>query len=255
MTLVRSDVSSEVAQELVSRASAARADLREAVRQQVLSAIRTVTWPAAQEERRMAAFVGPPGGGKTTTLAKIAARYGLTARKKVHVVTIDNHRIAAAEQLRVLCTILNVGFESVETAAGLDHAIHERRAADLILIDTPGLCDCDADEFETLAEIFRERPDIETHLVLPATMKRCDLACASDRFAAFGPARLLFTRLDETRTVGGILTETVRTGLPLSFIGKGQRIPDDLAAADSALIAAWILADQAGPARARRVAA
>src|SRR5438034_11387009 len=84
-------------------------------------------------------LVGPPGVGKTTTLVKLAARYGLAANKRAQIISTDVYRIAAADQLRALAAILGIGCDVVETPLALAQALAEHQSKDLILIDTPGL--------------------------------------------------------------------------------------------------------------------
>jgi flagellar biosynthesis protein FlhF len=178
--------------------------------------------------RRVVALVGPPGTGKTTTLVKLAATSGLTARRPAQILSVDTARIAAAEQLRVCAGILGVGFQVLETTRALVQALEEHRHKELILIDTPGLGPKDMDNASELAQFLATDPEIDTHLVLTATTKTVDLTRAVERFDIFRPRKLLFTRLDETETYGAILNQAARTGTPLSFLAAGQQIPEDL---------------------------
>lgn len=183
------------------------------------------------EVRAVVALVGPPGAGKTTTLVKMAATYGLAARRPVQILSADTLRIAAAEQLRTYAGILGVGFQVADSAGGLAQALEEHRRKDLILIDTPGLSPQDQEAGRELARFLTQQPEVDIHLVLPATMKTDDLARATGRFETFQPRKLIFTRLDETEALGSVVTLLARTGMPCSFLATGPQIPEDLAPA------------------------
>jgi len=180
---------------------------------------------------RIVALVGPPGAGKTTTLVKLAVNYGLACRRPVLLLSMDNYRVAAAEQLRSYAAILGVGFQFLETVTALAQTIEENRGKDLILIDTPGFAFPDMDMADGLGHFLATRDDLDTQLVLPASMKSGDLSRVVEQFGIFRPHRLLFTKLDETGSFGPILQEASRSGRPLSFFTTGQRIPEDLEAA------------------------
>jgi flagellar biosynthesis protein FlhF len=177
---------------------------------------------------RIVALVGPPGSGKTTSLVKLAVNYGLAARRPTLLLSMDTHRVAAADQLRSYAAILGVGFQLLETVASLAQAIEENRGKELIFIDTPGLGYGDLEDSESLTHFLATRGDIDTHLVLAASMKAADLSRMVDAFEVLRPHHLLFTKLDETGTYGPIFSEAARSRKPLSFFTAGQRIPEDL---------------------------
>jgi flagellar biosynthesis protein FlhF len=177
------------------------------------------------------ALIGPPGSGKTTTLAKLAARYGLQARKRTHILSADVLRIGASDQMRTLASLLGIGFGVAETPLELDRMIEEQYTKDLILIDTPGLGKADAEDARDLAQMIGSDPEIDTHLVLPASMKQEDLARQVEQFRLFRPRKLIFSRMDETSRYGNLVSLAAATGLAVSFLANGQRIPDDLEAA------------------------
>jgi flagellar biosynthesis protein FlhF len=178
---------------------------------------------------RVLALIGPPGAGKTSALVKLAVQYGISARKRVQFLSLDTHRIAAAEELQSYAAILGTTCQVLETGAALERALREHAQADLVFIDTPGLSRRDMDE--DLASAIAARPEIDTHLVLPASMRTRDMHRAAEQYSVFRPNKLLFTRLDETHTFGPILSQSVRLGIPVSFLSSGQRIPEDLEAA------------------------
>ena len=106
--------------------------------------------------------------------------------------------------------------------------IEEQYKKDLILIDTPGLGRADMEDALELAQMLGSDPDIDTHLVLPASMRPEDLGRQAHQFRAFHPRKLIFTRLDEASRYGALLSLSAETGLAVSFLTQGQRIPDDL---------------------------
>ena len=203
---------------------------------------------------RVVALVGPPGAGKTTTLVKLAVNYGLASRRPVLLLSVDTYRVAAAEQLRSFAAILGVGVQVLDTVTAVAQAIEENRSKELIFIDTPGMSADDIDDSAELSRFLSTRPDIDTQLVLSASMKSADLSRVVDSFEVFRPQRLLFTRLDETATFGSIFNEAARTGKPLSFFANGQRIPEDLEAASRNRLSELILAAPSGRGRTGRAA-
>lgn len=178
--------------------------------------------------KRMVAFVGPTGVGKTTALAKLGARLALLHKKSVLLLTTDTFRIGAVEQLRTYAGLMGLPFRFVQHIADMPRALEESGQRDYVLIDTPGRGQRDLESAAELTDFLRRTPDIERHLVLSATTKSVDMHEIVDRFAVCRPDRLLFTKLDETSTLGPVFNELVRTQKPLSYLSDGQRVPEDL---------------------------
>jgi len=178
--------------------------------------------------RAVVALVGPPGAGKTTTLVKLAVRYGLAARRRTHILTADVHRIAAADQLRSLASLLGIGCEVAETPLALERALIGHHRNDLILIDTPGFAGGEFDDAGDLARLLALHPEMDTHLVLAASSDSSVWARQASLYHVFEPAKLIFTRLDEITNCEGLLDQAARSELPISFLATGQQIPDDL---------------------------
>ncbi|HEX3746446.1 MAG TPA: flagellar biosynthesis protein FlhF [Bryobacteraceae bacterium] len=256
--LAAGEVSPELAREIVQGAESriarsspgkTRPGFRGALMQELEARIKVQPVLGRGESRpRIVALVGPPGCGKTTTLVKLAVNYGLAARRPVMLLSFDNYRVAAAEQLRSYSAILGVGFQLVETVTALAQAIEENRGKELIFLDTPGLGAGDMADYSSLAQFLSTREDIDTHLAVSCSMKSADLSRVVDGFEVFRPQRLLFTRADETGSFGPILNESVRTGKPISFFATGQRIPEDLEAATASRVAEWVLSGTNGQA-------
>ena len=201
--------------------SAVRAEI-----ESLLEVDRSLAEPS--EKTRVVALVGPAGSGKTTTLVKLAVRYGLACSRPVQLISADTRRIGAAEQLRTYAAIIGAGFEAVETTRSLQQVIEANREKGLILIDTPGYGASDMEEASELARFLARQSNIEIHLVVPASMRAADLGRTVDRFGIFSASRLIFTQLDEASTFGAVVSESVRSGKPVSFLTTGQQIPDDI---------------------------
>jgi len=184
--------------------------------------------PPAADGPAIVVLAGPPGAGKTATLAKLAVSCGLAERRPVKLLSLDDYRVGGADQLRSYAAILGAGFQALDNTGALSQALAETHGKPLILVDTPGYGRRDMDRAADLARFLATRPAITVHLVLTASMKSADLMAVAERFEVFRPAGLLFTRVDETLCFGTAFSLSVRQGKPISFLGTGQDIPDDL---------------------------
>jgi flagellar biosynthesis protein FlhF len=178
---------------------------------------------------RAVVFVGPAGTGKTTTLIKLALRYGLRARLPLQLLSLDTLRIGGSEQLASYARIAGIPCQPVHTPSALKQAFAEYGTKKLLLIDTPGFSNSDEAQSRSLATgLSAHRDLLEVHLVLSATVQPRVQLAAIERFAAFTPAKLLFTHLDEVESPGPLLETALRSGLPISFLAKGQQVPEDI---------------------------
>lgn len=185
-----------------------------------------------QGVRTVAAFVGASGVGKTTAAAKIAAEFALRAGAKVCLVAADVERVGGLDQMRALAGMIGVPLEVVYTPDEMAKVIRGRREMDLILIDTAGVGPRERDRLRALEEILREAAPNEIHLTLSATTGAPLMADTAEAFRAVGVNRLLFTKLDETTRLGGVLTMASRSDLPLSYLIDGRSVPGDIRPAD-----------------------
>jgi len=174
-------------------------------------------------------LVGPTGVGKTTTIAKLASRYALKhGRDSVGLISTDDRRVAAQEQLRGYSRILGVPMRTVKDAASLNEALHSLRSRKFILIDTAGMSLHDEKLSEQLSYIKSGAKRVRMFLCLDASSQRSVL---QQSIHAFGKVELdgcIVTKLDETTSLGGAMTVACDHHLPVSYYCDGQKIPDDI---------------------------
>lgn len=173
-------------------------------------------------------FVGPTGSGKTTTLAKIAAHCCINKSKKVSIITADTYRIAAIEQIRMFADIIKVNLQVVFSPHEIPDALQACSGDDLVLVDTAGRCQRNAEHMDDLKELLDVLSPDETHLVMSATTKDSDLYDIISRYRSLKVNRLLFTKLDETLKIGNIFNVVNEAAIPVSYFTFGQSVPDDI---------------------------
>ena len=179
-------------------------------------------------EGRTLAFVGPPGRGKTISMVKIAVTMGLARRVPVRIYCAGAHAIGAQEQGARLAAILGAPFQSCESLASLNLVLAGESRQGLVLIDTPGISPADRSELAELRDFFTACPEIEKHLVLRSDASSADMLHMVSCFSCLRPSRLLFTGMDEAIRVVSVIETLIRAGIPATFAGTGQQIPEDL---------------------------
>ena len=187
-------------------------------------------------------FVGPPGAGKTTTIAKIAARERATRGRKLSLLAADGFRVGAVEQLRLYADLIGSPFAVARTPAEIERSLVA--TASPILVDTAGRSLGDARALE-VAERLSSLPGVRTHVVLPAGSSVRQAARLLDAYGARA-RRVVLTRLDEGDSVAPLLKLIAERDLTLSYLGTGQRVPEDLERASGAALAGHILGPE-GP--------
>jgi flagellar biosynthesis protein FlhF len=175
------------------------------------------------------ALVGPTGVGKTTLLAKLAARWVLRhGPRQLALITTDCVRIGAQEQIHTLGRLLGAPAYAVEGASELADLLDQLDDRKLILIDTAGLSQRDANLSRELTMLVAASERMETCLVMSAAAQAGSIEETFQRFAAAQPASCVLTKLDEATSLGGAISTLVRTKLPLAYVSDGQRVPEDL---------------------------
>ncbi|HET6438603.1 MAG TPA: GTP-binding protein, partial [Anaeromyxobacter sp.] len=182
--------------------------------------------PWLLDGRHVIAMVGPTGVGKTTTLAKLAARALLETKKRVAFVTVDTYRIGATEQLARYAEIMGVPVLVARDRSELARSMDRVADADLVLVDTAGRSS--PEDVARQAALVRTVPRLQLQLAVAASTGAQELAAVSDRYRALAPDRLVITKADEAVGPGSVLSASVRICRPISCVTDGQRVPEDI---------------------------
>lgn len=176
----------------------------------------------------VAAFVGPTGAGKTTTLSKVATRFAMQhGAADLGIISLDQYRIGAHEPVRILGRILGCDIQLAEPGDALEDLLHRFRDKTLILLDTNG-SDRGLDGFiqQTGDSVIEQQ--IQTMLVLPANLSPSALNRAWETYGRLRPRGVVLTKTDESAEIGGVLSLSLRKKLPLAYWSDGTQVPQDL---------------------------
>jgi len=190
---------------------------------------------------RIVAVVGPTGVGKTTTIAKIAAMYALNRRVSVAMVTMDNFRVGAVEQLKTYAKIMDLPLEVAGNSQELGKALAKHADKDLILIDTAGRSPKDAERLDELKGYLEAHAGIDVYLCLSATTRTREIDEIIATFGTLPVTKLLFTKLDESRSFGCIVDTSLKHKIPLSYFSTGQKVPEDIEVATSRKLVSMVV--------------
>ncbi len=191
--------------------------------------------------RAVVAVIGPTGVGKTTNLAKLAARFAIKGRRRVAFVTADTYRVAAPDQLRVYADIIGLRMKTVNEPNEMRSALEVLHDYDLVLIDTAGSSQFNREQLDELQQMMLAADPSSVMLAAAANTPLDDLRQVVENFGRVKPTSLLFTKLDETRRYGAMYAMALEAALPLSYLSIGQNVPDDIVVAEPAMVANLVL--------------
>jgi flagellar biosynthesis protein FlhF len=197
--------------------------------QELLAKVLPITQDNLLETGGVVALVGPTGVGKTTSVAKIAAQFTLKhGANQVALITTDNYRIAAHEQLNTYGRILNIPVRTASSAEELRQLIQSFSDKKLVLIDTAGMSQRDMKLIEQINTLKENNVSIKSYLVMSAATEYKAMNEIIDAFHIFKPQAAILTKLDEAATIGSALSSLIEHNLALSFITNGQQVPEDM---------------------------
>ncbi|WP_087505684.1 flagellar biosynthesis protein FlhF [Neiella marina] len=206
--------------------------------QQLLTEQLVVTEDEILRQGGVVALVGPTGVGKTTTVAKLAARFAAQyGAEQVALISTDSYRIGALDQLATYGRILGCPVRSAKNSDELADQLYQLRHRKLILIDTAGMGQRDMrlnEQLNTL--ITNSRVKIKSYLVLPATAQRDVMQEAIEQFRQIPLRGCIFTKLDECLSLGECISVAIQNAMPIGYLSDGQRVPEDLRVADASYL-------------------
>jgi len=179
-------------------------------------------------EKRYVCVLGPTGVGKTTTIAKMAARSVLEKKKKIGFITTDTYRIAAIEQLKTYANLLQAPVEVVYNLNDYQTAIEKFAHLDLVFIDTAGRNYKEVKYVNDLKKLISFDDEVESYLVLSLTAKERDNETIIEQFSEFPIEKFIFTKVDETNSIGAMYNLMFKYNKGLAYYTTGQEVPEDI---------------------------
>ncbi|MEI6810120.1 MAG: hypothetical protein WCN95_15485 [bacterium] len=173
-------------------------------------------------------LTGPTGSGKTTTLAKLAARWSLGSRLNVGLITTDTYRVAAVDQIREYAVLLGLELKIAFSAAEAAKAIRTFATKDIILVDTVGRSQYDESGLKALHGVLNGMGNITSLLLVPATLRPGEVPALIRNYRTTGSTYLVITKLDETRSYDVLTFAAAEASMPIAFMTDGQRVPQDI---------------------------
>ncbi len=236
--LINSEIQKDIAENLIHQLKDVSDSSEKNIGKKFFSILRKnfpVAGPLSIKSNKplIAAFVGPTGAGKTTTIAKLASYYNINKKSKVSLITADTYRIAAIEQIRTFAEIVNINLHVVFSTNELVDVLKLCQNDDIVFVDTAGRSQRNLEHMNHLEKLLAALKPDETHLVLSSTTKDSDLYDTVKRYNKLNINRLLFTKLDETIHLGNVFNLASKSAISVSYLTSGQSVPDDIELAQS----------------------
>ncbi len=245
--IVSEKIAKKIAQQLVNKLGYSNikgnGSLRSSIKSVLKDLIKCRDGIEFKNSQTRVIFIGPTGVGKTTTIAKIISIYSYKYDKKVAVITNDTYRLAAVKQLERFCQLIPAPIQVCETPSEIEAARQKFKDFDLIVADTAGRSQKNMMSIVELRKIISAFEPNEVHLVISAGTDSETLNQIVTNFSPCGFNRIVLTKLDEAVKVGIILDSLAQTNAEVSFITKGQRVPQDIEIADQERITSIIVGD------------
>lgn len=249
--LIKNDIDIHIAEQIIEKLPAeyrndkfVSAELKELMIKQIKEKLKNIEGIKVPEVgRKVVAFIGSTGVGKTTTIAKIAANFAIQAGYSVALITADTYRVSAVEQLKTYSDIMGIPIHVVYTADELKKVLDANLDKQLILIDTAGRSPHNNEQLEELNKLLQIDASIEKHLVLSTTTKYKDALDIVEKFSICSPNKVIFTKLDEAHNIGTIINLLYQMSIPLSYVTNGQNVPDDIELVDPQKLVQLIFRD------------
>jgi flagellar biosynthesis protein FlhF len=232
------NISNDIIQHVFNRLSADQLEDMELIDDMIITKIAdhirtSEPFKVNQKQSKLIVFAGPTGVGKTTTIYKISAICKFLNHYNVAIISTDTYRIGSIDQLKTFTNIANIPFEVAYSPNELDTLVDKHSDKDIILIDTVGRNPRNRNEIEEILRFINAISPDEVHLVISATTSYNNMEKVLKNFGTLMPNRLVFTKIDESLTLGPVFNILYNSKIPLSYITNGQNTPDDILIAES----------------------
>ncbi|WP_088005943.1 AAA family ATPase [Indiicoccus explosivorum] len=195
--------------------------------------------------KKFMVLFGPTGVGKTTTIAKLAAKAVLEDKKRVGFITADTYRIAAIEQLKTYAALLQAPIEVVYSTEEFKRTAEQMKDLDVVFVDTAGRSFKEDHHIEELQNFVLASEDIGAYLVVSAGAKEQDVQRLIRNFSGFGLQQLILTKVDETESTVPVIGSLLESGLGVAYLTNGQEVPEDIQEASAGHIADLLFKEHA----------